>query len=278
VGPARACGAVLITGACGGLGRAVVGALSARGAAVFAADISVEGLGDLARLPGVTAVPMDVTNQTSVAAAAARVRSSCTGLQGIICAAGVFGGGPLSVLSGEAVRRVFDVNFFGPFNVIREMFPLLRAGKGRVVLISSESTRVVMPFTGPYAASKLALEALADALRREAAPLGVRVSVFQPGSIRTPFLAAAEGALAAPADEQAYARPLALARRLLGKERVSGMHPQRAARLILRILAARRPRPRYRLGNDRLRALLSLLPRRWADFLISLVMNRASRL
>ncbi len=258
----------LVIGACGGLGAAVVQLLSGR-ATVFAADIDERGLSILARTPSVVPVAMDVRDGESVARGAALIRHRTDRLRGLVYAAGVFRGGPIVELREEDLEDAMEVNVMGVFRAVRELFPVLRTGGGRIVLVSSESTRTIMPFTGPYAMSKRALEALADALRREVRSQGVRVSVIQPGAMRTPLLDSAGAALGQAAASPAFAAALGRARDALAREKQTAVDPARVARLVLRALEARSPRLLYRVANDPLRAALSLLPGRAADALVA---------
>jgi NAD(P)-dependent dehydrogenase (short-subunit alcohol dehydrogenase family) len=266
---------VLVTGAGGGLGTRLVEALAAAGGEVLAADLPAR----LPALPGGSGLPggdrifplaMDVTDSASVRAA--RPLAEAGGLDGIVCAAGIFAGGALSEMAEAELLRCMDVNVMGSFRVVRELLPALRPG-ARIVLVSSDSVRPVMPFTGPYAMSKCALEAFAHSLRRELSIVGVRVSVVRPGAIRTPFLESAGAALSRFAGSSPFAAALSTARRMLSRERDAAMPPSRVARVILRALTSPRPRPIYRVGNEPGRALLGLLPSSAVDLLIRLFLR-----
>lgn len=259
---------ILVTGACGGLGARVTELLLARGVLVFAADRDEQGLARLAAAPALIPVFMDVTSRASVALARERIAGVASSLDGVVCAAGVFTGGPLVEMPEEEVQNALDVNVMGAFRVVREFYPQLSGACGRVVLISSESARCVMPFTGPYSMSKCALEAYADSLRRELQSLGIRVSVIQPGAFRTAFLAQAKQGLHRRTAASPFAAPLDRAREMLGRESEKGMALDRVARLVIHALECARPKPRYRAGNDPLRALLAMLPASWTDVLI----------
>src|ERR1041385_3421821 len=87
----------------------------------------------------------------------------------------------------HALPRQLEVNVVGLHEVTRAFLPLIRRARGRIVHIGSISGLIASPFTGPYAASKHAVEALADALRVELAPEGIHVSVVEPGQVRTPI-------------------------------------------------------------------------------------------
>jgi NAD(P)-dependent dehydrogenase (short-subunit alcohol dehydrogenase family) len=265
----------LVTGASGGLGSKVAAALAARGAVVFAADLKARLAADpsarfTAGAPAgrdrVIPLAMDVTDGASVARARKLIGPGP--IDGVVCAAGVFAGGPLVEMNEEEIRKTFDVNVMGAFRVIRELFPLLRAGRGRVVLVSSESAWPVMPFTGPYAMSKCALEAFAHSLRREVSILGVGVSLIRPGAIRTPFLDSARVAFSRSGGSSPFAAAHATALRMLGREQDTAMDPRRVALVCVRALTRRRPRPSYRVGNDPLRSFLGVFPHSATDWLI----------
>ena len=256
-----------ITGACGGLGSAVTTELMNRGARVFASDIDDRGLSQLPRSAAVSRLHLDVSDAASVRQAREKIAAATDSLDGIVCAAGIYAGGPLLEASDEAVRRAVDVNVIGVVTVVRELFSLLREGS-RIVLVSSESTRVAVPFTGPYVMSKCALEAYADTLRRELLPFGIRVTVVQPGAIRTHLLETAAESLAATPRNPVYRRGLGRAAAVLQKTAGSGMEAARVAKVIAGAFQSRRPLRRIRIGNDAARALLSYLPSPLIDFLV----------
>ena len=175
---------VLVTGAAGGLGSATVRRLAAAGWDVFAADLDAPALHQLAS-ERVVPLVVDVTDEASVDAMAAHVSERTGRLDAVVNFAGVLGIGPLVEIDPSYFRRVLDVNVVGGFLVNRALFPLLVAAKGRVVLMSSETGwQTAMPFNGPYAMSKHAVEAYGDALRREVAMLDVDVVKIRPARSR----------------------------------------------------------------------------------------------
>ena len=266
--------AYLVTGACGGVGAAVTDMLASRNAVVFAADSQRTVLKHWPRSMPVRPVLMDVTDGASIRKARQTIRESAAGLDGIICAAGIYVGGPLIDVADEELRRALDVNVLGAARVVREFMPLLRRGS-RLVFVSSESTRVLMPFTGPYVMSKRALEAYAETLRRELLPLGIRITVIQPGAIRTPLLGSAARSLKSDTARAVYRGALRSAERVLLREMETGMDPSRVAHVILRAMECRRPPRRRRVGNNRLRAFVSFLPASWIDAFLRRFLGRA---
>ena len=85
-------------------------------------------------------------------------------------------------------RRLFDVNLFGYFAMMQALLPALIESRGSIVNISSVGGKMAMATYGPYAASKFAIEAVSDALRREFEPLELIVIVIEPGAVRTEML------------------------------------------------------------------------------------------
>ena len=148
------------------------------------------------------------------------------------------------------------------------MLPALRAAPGaRVVTVGSMGGRIAGPMVGPYHTSKFALVGLTDSLRAELAPSGIGVILVEPGAVATAIWsrarAAAEEVRAALPDaaRERYAAQLEAAERSAENSARSGIPPERAARVVVHALTARRPAPRYLVGRDaRLVAVLANLP------------------
>jgi len=274
-----AAGTVLVTGTSKGIGRACARDLHARGFRVFAGvrtDADAEALRAAAD-DRLVPLLLDVTRPADIAAAGDLLRSRVgpAGLWGLVNNAGIAVAGPIEYLPPQEVRRQFEVNVFGTLELTQTCLPLLRTARGRIVNVSSVNGQVVTPFNGAYCASKFALEAISDALRRELQPTGVRVVLVEPGSIRTAIRDTAK----------ANARRLAgeypdIVRRHYGGvlrrlEQVQtpahALAPERVARIVARALEARRPRARYRVGWDARLGVMAahLLPTSALDALLS---------
>jgi NAD(P)-dependent dehydrogenase (short-subunit alcohol dehydrogenase family) len=266
---------VFITGAAGGLGASTSRYLSERGWNVFAADFDEAALREIAKAPGVTPVSLDVTDAASVEAAAARVAASCDGLDAVVNFAGILGVGSVIEIDSETVRRVLDVNVMGTVRVNRALFPLVLARKGRIVNISSETGwQSGMPFNGPYAMSKHAIEAYSDSLRRELMFLGVSVIKIQPGPFRTAMVAGIEQAFTRAAEASTYFKEmLTRLMHVAVKEQGKAHDPALLARVVHEALTAQHPRPAYSVKPDPQRVALNLLPTRTADALMKLVLR-----
>jgi NAD(P)-dependent dehydrogenase (short-subunit alcohol dehydrogenase family) len=167
--PARA---VVITGASSGIGRATALELGRRRFQVFAGVRKPADGEHLAREGGasITPVTIDVTDGGSIQEAAAKVSSALgdRDLAGLVNNAGIAISGPLEFLPVEELRHQLEVNLIGQVAVTQAFQPLLRRARGRIVNTGSIGGRVAVPFLGPYAASKFAMEGLSDAISPDA--------------------------------------------------------------------------------------------------------------
>jgi NAD(P)-dependent dehydrogenase (short-subunit alcohol dehydrogenase family) len=166
---------------------------------------------------------------------------------------------PLSEL-----RRQLEVNVVGQVAVTQVALPRLRRSRGRVVFVSSLSGRVATPLTGPYNASKFAIEAVADALRMEVAPWGIRVALVEPAQTDTDMWRKAGDdlestvELLSPAHRDLYAKHIEGYRRMIPRSQRMAKPVDTVAATIERALTARRPRARYVVGAPaRLQAVLA---------------------
>jgi NADP-dependent 3-hydroxy acid dehydrogenase YdfG len=168
---------VLVTGASKGIGRAIVCELAARGHDVVATARDVATLEDL---PATVRLALDVTDQESVDKAIAAAGD----LDALISNAGQTLRAPAESVPLTEVDRLFQLNTVGALRAAQAVLPGMRArGGGRLLFVSSITGRVVAPLGGAYAASKWALEALAEAIAIEAGHFGVKVTLLEPGAV-----------------------------------------------------------------------------------------------
>lgn len=278
-------GAVLITGASTGIGRATALRLAREGFRVFAGvRRATDGEALKAEvITGIEPVLLDVTDDASIAAAVAHIdaQMGAAGLVGLVNNAGFGIGGPVEFLNIRHWRRVFEVNLFGLLAVTQAALPLLRRAKGRVVLVSSVSGRVATPFLAPYSATKHAVEALGDALRMELGESGIHVSLIEPGRVRTAIWdrAVTENATVRaelpPEADALYGAFLAKMDGVVAKAKAMGIDPDVPAERIQHALTATNPKPRYLVGFDAHVQLLlrTVLPTRWFDGLITYLLK-----
>jgi NAD(P)-dependent dehydrogenase (short-subunit alcohol dehydrogenase family) len=262
----------LVTGASSGIGAACAARLAGAGWRVFA---GVRRPGDAPA--GTEEILLDVTNPDHVRAASERIDE----LQGLVNNAGIALAVPLEFIPLDELRRQFEVNVFGQVAVTQAFLPHLRRTRGRIVFVGSIAGRSALPFLGPYAASKHALEAITDTLRLELRPFGVAVSLVQPGSIKTPIWtksATVATALAngAPAELAGlYSERIAAFREVALNRGEKGASPEQVARAIEEALTMERPRTRKLVGLDaKLRAGVERLPDRLRDRVYERVLLR----
>jgi len=247
---------VLVTGATRGLGRATALGLAARGFRVFA------GFRDASSVPGLEAaaharrvriepVALEVTDPASVARGVAEVVERAGGLYAVVNNAGVTLRGYFEDVADEEARRILEVNLFGTMNVTRAVLPYLRrAGRGRIVVMSSVGGRIGAPALTAYVASKFAVEGFAESLSLETAPLGVQVAIVEPGIVGTEIWDKTRRTAARAADPNGtyyewFQRGEAQADALV---RSAVVTPDDVADTVARALTARRPRLRYVVG------------------------------
>lgn len=282
---------VLVTGASGGIGRAVVAALAARGFHVWAGmrgpDPDTSASGD----SRIRTMALDITDPEQVAAAAALIGRRGP-LHGVVNVAGVALPGPLEHVPLEQFRRQLEVNVTGQLAVVQAVLPSLRAGvemwgSARVVIMGSLDARIVGPLLGPYAASKHALVGLSDALRAELRPQRIPVVLLEPGAVATPIWTKGVAVLQQVRDRTPggcgpYEPMMAFAERHVPRLSTLGASPDGVGRAVVRALTRRSPSPRQVVGVDAhlTSAALRVLPQRVVNRLTALPAvwsERASR-
>ena len=267
-------GTVLVTGASSGIGEATALHLRELGFEAVAAVRKDEDAERLA-LSGLRTVKIDVTDVDSIAAARAELGDGP--LAGLVNNAGIAVAAPLEFLPLDQLRHQLEVNLIGQLAVTQQFLPVLRAGRGRIVNVSSIGGRVALPLLGAYHASKFALEAISDTLRRELLSQGVDVIVIEPGGVKTPIwrkgdeLATELASSMPPEGRRLYGRLIAAVQKQTAKIATeTGIEPREVAEAIGRALTAKRPRARYLVGRDaKMRApAAAVLPDRVMDRLV----------
>ncbi|HLW61054.1 MAG TPA: SDR family oxidoreductase [bacterium] len=182
---------IIVTGAGRGIGRAVAADLAEAGARVVLVartndDLvrAVEAIGE----PRATAVPGDVTDEATAAAAVARAREWGGRLDAVVNNAGVGWRGATHEMPAAEWRRLLDVNLTGVFLFTRAALPpMLAQRRGHIVNIASGAGRAGSPGNAAYCASKYGVVGFTEAVGLEVRGTGVKVSVVEPGAVRTDF-------------------------------------------------------------------------------------------
>ncbi|MEO8926499.1 MAG: SDR family oxidoreductase [Caulobacteraceae bacterium] len=271
---------VVVTGASTGIGFATSLALAKAGYDVFAGVRSANAGEALvkarAALPGeITPIPLEVTDPTSVAAAAAQVKAALGGepLFGLVNNAGVGMGGPLLYQPIDEIRQVFEVNVIGLIAVTQAFAPMLAATPGsaarpgRIVNISSVGGKIGVPFLGAYVGSKHAVEGLSESLRRELMLFGIDVIVIGPGAVLTAIWDKAEAADTAYLAGTPYEATARQFNDYFIKNGRQGLKAERLGEAVLKALTVDKPKTRYAVVKNALAnwTIPRMLPKRTVD-------------
>ena len=177
---------ILVTGASTGIGRNLAETLAENGYHVYAGARKEKDLAALDAIDNVTAVKLDVTKQDQVDAVVAMIREKGTGLYALVNNAGVGGRGTVVETPIEDQTFVYAVNVEGVYRTTQAFAPLVIESKGRIVTTGSiAGTISAIPGFSAYSGSKHWIEAYTDSLAAEMKPLGVQVSVVEPGNYKS---------------------------------------------------------------------------------------------
>lgn len=267
---------VLITGAGSGIGLATAKHLQAQGFTVVATGRKVKDLAE-AKAAGCDVEVLDVTDEASMARAVSAVTKRHGRIDALINNAGYSQSGAIEAVPLEKVRAQFETNVFGLVRLTQLVLPGMRERRrGHVINLSSMGGKLTFPGGGYYHASKYAVEAISDALRFELAGFDVKVTLIEPGLIKSNFAQAAVSALndgteRGPYDDfhDAVARATKESYEKGPLSRLAGS-PDDVARTIEKALRARNPKPRYTVSASATLLLAQkkmLTDRAWDRFL-----------
>jgi NAD(P)-dependent dehydrogenase (short-subunit alcohol dehydrogenase family) len=241
-----------ITGISRGLGKALAQAALARGDRVV--GTTRDGKSEIAAARGTLHVlPLEVSDPLAIESTVTKAFELVGGLDVIVNNAAYGLLGAIENASDAEVARLFDVNVFGTFRVIRAALPKLRAqGRGHIINITSIAGRAPMSGSGLYAATKSAVEGLSQSLAQEVAPFGIKVTVVAPGAFRTDFLSShsIRKSAGAPDDyADSVGRTMSRLDAMAGKQLGD---PARAAQALLAVVDAKQAPLHLLLGSDAL--------------------------
>ena len=269
---------ILITGCSSGIGYAAAHALRERGWRVFA---SCRQSRDCERLAaeGFDAPQLDYTDASSIAAAVDHVLEQTGGTLDALYNNGAHATpGAVEDLPTDALREIFESNFFGWHELTRKIIPVMRAqGHGRIIQCSSVLGLVTMPWRGAYNSTKFALEGLTDTLRIELRDTPIHVTLIEPGPITSNIRANSIPHFERWIDWKSSARKAQYESALLdrlytarGPDRFE-LPPQAVVDRLIHALEADRPRPRYYVTTPtRISGILKrILPTRALDWVLS---------
>lgn len=242
----------LITGSSTGLGRALAQAVLERGYHLVATARQPEQLKELSdRYPDrVTTIALDVTNAQSIQQAVEAALNAYKRIDVLVNNAGYGTVGAIEEVNDDDIRRQFDTNLFGAINVTRAVLPTLREQRsGHILNISSANGISAFAGVGIYSATKFALEAISEALAQEVKPLGIKVTIIEPGSSRTNFSSRALSTLSHQINDYAQTSGK-IVQRLQERDGKQPNDPAKAAAAMIQVVESDNPPLRLALGED----------------------------
>lgn len=241
----------LITGATSGIGEATAHRLHDRGYTVFAAGRNPAAL-DALRCKGLAARELDVTDQAAVDRLVEEIDAEHGGVDVLVNSAGYPLPRPLEQVELSELRQLFETNVVATLHLSQAVLPTMRArGHGRIVTIGSTGGRFTSPGAGAYHVVKYGVEALSLSLGAEVAPFGVRVVLIDPTGVRTRFVSSQFETEHSYPEDDPYGdfkiRYSETTRRLATAKGLT-VSADTVARVVMRAVQAKNPRPRYVVG------------------------------
>jgi NAD(P)-dependent dehydrogenase (short-subunit alcohol dehydrogenase family) len=246
----------LITGCSTGIGREVARAALAKGHRVAVTARNSAAVADLVRAYPEQAIAcrLDVTDREQIRAAVAATQQAFGAIDVLVNNAGYGYMAALEEGEDHEVRRLFDTNYFGVVDTIKAVLPGMRARRsGHIVNMSSMTGLVANPPNVYYSSTKFALEALTEALSKEVAPFGIKVTAVEPGAVRTDWGTRSMKESATPIAD--YAETVGARKQLIKAfaDKLPG-DPAKVAAAVLRVTELEHPPLHLLLGNDVLTA------------------------
>lgn len=266
---------ILLTGASSGIGFETAKILAQQGHTVYGVARRVEKLEGLSKF-GVKFLYFDITDTQSMSSLLSRILAEEGRIDVLINNAGYGSFGAIEDVDINEARQQFEVNLFGLATLTQQILPQMRRQKqGLIINVASIAGHFTSPFGAWYHASKYALEAFSDALRMEVEEFGIKVSIIEPGGIKTPWGHIAADHLELSSKNGAYeekaSKMAGKMRKLYNSSLMS--NPLVVAKGISKAVNAHRPKTRYRIGfmAKPLVFLHSILPTRVFDKIIKSV-------
>lgn len=240
----------LVSGASRGLGRAITEAALAAGHRVVAGVRSASALDDLAdeQPDRLAVVELDVTNDDHVHTAIGTAVNRFGRLDVLVNNAGYANMGAIEDVDFKDFRTQIDTNFFGVVRLTQAALPVMRAQRaGHIVQVSSVGGRLVRPGLAAYQSAKWAVTGFSGVLAQEVAPLGIKVTVLEPGGMRTDWAGSSMRVDPVRAD---YAATVGAAAAVSSPENLGASDPGKVAALLLEVVDLADPPTRLLVGPD----------------------------
>ncbi|SCO80689.1 related to ketoreductases [Fusarium oxysporum] len=241
----------LVTGSSRGLGLALVEAVLASGDRVVATARDPDQLFELEKQYGpnrIITASLDVTRLDDVSYTIQLAQKCFGGIDVVVNNAGYAETAPIEDMSEESFRKQIETNFFGVVNVTRAVIPLLRKqGSGHILQVSSVGGRVGSPGLGAYQSAKWAVGGFSTVLAKEVAPFGIKITVLEPGGMKTDWAGSSMGC---PEISEGYQATVGAMREARARYASKWSEPNKIARAILYIAGVKDPPLRLLLGPD----------------------------
>jgi short-subunit dehydrogenase len=234
---------VMVTGASSGIGKAIAEHLAGLGHKVYGTSRK-----NTTKMGAVEMIPMEVTDDRSVAEGVARVQKSEGRIDALVNNAGYGIAGAAEETSVQEAQAQFDTNFFGMFRVTKAVLPGMREKRsGLIVNMSSIAGFISIPFQSFYCATKFAIEGFSEALRMELRNFGIRVALVEPGDHRTNFTANRVRTKESQGNS-AYREKFDASLGVMERDEQNGPPPEAIARRVGKILSSPAPSLRHPVG------------------------------
>ena len=260
---------ILVTGATGGMGKAICESLVKKGYKVYGIDYRI---GE--EINGVEFYECDVTDTKSVEKVYESINAQAERLDGIVHTAGIYDMDSLIEMSEERFTRIFDINVFGVYRINKIFFPLMHKGS-RIIVTSSELAPLdPLPFTGLYGITKTTLEKYAFSLRMEANLLDIPVSIIRPGAVKTGLLNISTTAIDKFVDKTELYKTMAVRfKKIVDSVESRNVKPEVIADKVLSALESKSPKYIYNINRNPLLRLLDFLPDKMQVEIIGMILK-----
>ncbi len=247
---------VLVTGASGGMGKAICSLLTDKGYKVYGMDYRADDTVKAEKF-----WQCDVTDTDSVKEVYEKLKEETDSLDAIVHTAGIYDMDSLIEMDEERFIRIFDINVFGVYRINKVFFPLMHKGS-RIVVTSSELAPLdPLPFNGLYGITKTTLEKYAFSLRMETNLLGIPVSIIRPGAVKTGLLNISTTAIDKFVDRtELYTSMAKRFKKIVDSVESKHVEPERIAEKVLSALESKSPKYIYNINRNPLLRLLDALP------------------
>lgn len=234
---------VLITGASSGIGKSTAELLSQKGYTVYGTSRSKKEDTSSYKM-----IALDVTKPHSIKKAVQEIVDTEGRLDVLVNNAGMGITGPVEDTPTDEMRKVFDTNFFGAIDVIKEVLPTMRKQQSGVIInVTSIAGYMGLPYRGIYSATKGALELTIEAVRMEVKEFGIQVTNVAPGDVATNIAA---GRYHTPVfEDSAYKEKYQANLDLMDSHVDGGMDPLKMAKKIEKIIQSKHPKVHYKVGG-----------------------------